>query len=160
RRANGDDDQHQQHEQRERGAKVTGEPAEEATQPRRLGLQTWSREHHIRHCSILGSTAAQSRSAIRLTRITTITMANTTPCTIGKSRWMAPRTIRLPMPGMANTASMTTVAASMRLTSTLTMVKRLTATFFSPCCQRMRFIDSPLACSVRTYCDDSTSNSD
>ena len=40
------------------------------------------------------------------------------------------------------------------------MVKRLTLTFFNPCCQRMRFIDSPLACSVRTYCDDSTSRSE
>ncbi len=92
--------------------------------------------------------------------MTTITMVNTTPCTIGKSRWMAPRTIRLPRPGMANTASMTTVAASMRLTSRLMMVNRLTLTFLRPCCQRIRVIESPLACNVRTYCDDSTSSSE
>ncbi len=40
------------------------------------------------------------------------------------------------------------------------MVSRLTPTFFRPCCQRMRDIDRPLACRVRTYCDDSTSSSD
>ena len=74
--------------------------------------------------------------------------------------WIAPRTIRLPSPGIANTASMTTVAASMRFTSRLMMVNKLTLTFFSPCCQRMRVIERPLACNVRTYCEDSTSSSD
>jgi len=32
------------------------------------------------------------------------------------------------------------------------MVNRLTLTFFNPCCQRIRVIDRPLACNVRTYC--------
>ena len=52
----------------------------------RIGKPLPRGQREIRHCSILGSTAAHRRSAIKLTVMTTITMANTTPCTIGKSR--------------------------------------------------------------------------
>ena len=61
------------------------------------------------------------------------------------------------MPGIANTASMTTVAPSMRLTSRPSTVSRFTLTFFRPCFHRMASGDRPLACKVRTNCEDSTS---
>src|SRR5215469_5034685 len=106
-----------------------------------------------------GSTAVHSRSTTRLVTITTITSTSTTPWMTGKSLLIVDTTIRLPRPGMANTTSITTVAPSSRLNSKPVKVNSVTATLRSPWRQMIAVGDRPLACSVRTNCDDSTSTS-
>src|SRR5260370_464118 len=86
RRADRDDDKHEQDEDRQRRAQVRGQPSEETTRAGHFQRALLVCQRNVAHCSILGSTAAHNRSAIRLTTITTMTMVNTTPCTIGKSR--------------------------------------------------------------------------
>ena len=52
------------------------------------------------------------------------------------------------------------MAASKRLASSATTVIMFSATFFNPCCHRMRAGCMPTACRVRTDCDDRISISE
>ena len=67
RRADRDDDKPEQNHDRQRRAQVRGQPPEETARARHFRQQLPVRKRKIRHCSILGSTAAHRRSAIRLT---------------------------------------------------------------------------------------------
>src|SRR5262249_25882570 len=137
-------------------AQVAAHPAQDTRGTRPL---PWDRGIDNRgHAStVRGSSRALSTSTRRLIRITITTSTRTTPCTTGKSLLSAEVATRLPTPGMANTASITTAPENSRLTCSPSRVSSVTLILRSPCFHSTAPADRPFARSVRIYCELSTS---